>query len=132
MASRKDQASIQQINKLILTIESRQQLNKIMAKITFITTDNETITVEGTSGSVMELAVKHNIKGIDGDCGGVCSCATCHVHVAPEDTAKTGEASEMESDMLEFQDNVSEYSRLSCQLTLSEDLDGVVLTVARP
>ena len=45
-----------------------------MAKITFITSDNETITLEGTSGSVMALAVDNGIKGIDGDCGGVCSC----------------------------------------------------------
>ena len=52
-----------------------------MAKITFITQANETIVAEGQSGSVMELAVAHHVKGIDADCGGVCSCATCHVHV---------------------------------------------------
>ncbi|WP_298531580.1 2Fe-2S iron-sulfur cluster-binding protein [uncultured Algibacter sp.] len=102
-----------------------------MAKITFITSDNETITVEGNSGSVMELAVKNNVKGIDGDCGGVCSCATCHVHVEPEFTSKTGEASELESDMLEFDDLTNEYSRLSCQLQVSDDLDGVVFKVAK-
>lgn len=102
-----------------------------MAKITFITSDNETIVVEGTSGSVMELAVEHNIKGIDGDCGGVCSCATCHVHVTPEDISKTGPASEIETDMLELDDNADEYSRLCCQLEISDTLDGVVLTVAK-
>lgn len=102
-----------------------------MAKITFITSDNETITAEGTTGSVMELARDNNVKGIDGDCGGVCSCATCHVHVRVEDKDKTGEASEMEKDMLEFEDNVSENSRLSCQLALSDSLDGIVLKVAR-
>ena len=102
-----------------------------MAKITFITSDNETITVEGTSGSVMELAVNNNIKGIDGDCGGVCSCATCHVHVEPAFVSKTGEAEEMEKDMLEFDDLTNEYSRLSCQLQVSEDLDGVILRVAK-
>ncbi|MCB0517917.1 MAG: 2Fe-2S iron-sulfur cluster binding domain-containing protein [Lewinellaceae bacterium] len=101
-----------------------------MAKITFITRDNETFTVEGDAGSVMQLAVQHNIKGIDGDCGGVCSCATCHVHVAPEDFHKTGEATEIEKDMLEFDDNVSEYSRLSCQLKISDVLDGITLKVA--
>ncbi len=100
-----------------------------MAKITFITSDNENITVEGTTGSVMELAVKNNIKGIDGDCGGVCSCATCHVHVAPEFMEKVGAASELESDMLEFDDNTTENSRLSCQMQVSEDLDGLVLNV---
>ena len=102
-----------------------------MAKITFITKNNESITVEGTEGSVMELAVKNNIKGIDGDCGGVCSCATCHVHVAPGDFIKIGEPSEIEKDMLELDDKVTEYSRLCCQLTINEALDGVVLHVAK-
>ncbi len=102
-----------------------------MAKITFITTNDETITVEGNSGSVMELAVQNDIKGIDGDCGGVCSCATCHVHVAPEFMDKIGEPEEMEKDMLEFDDDVDEYSRLSCQLTVSDELDGIVLRVAK-
>lgn len=102
-----------------------------MAKITFITSDNEKIILESNSGSVMELAVQNNVKGIDGDCGGVCSCATCHVHVAPEDVTKTGEAGEIESDMLEFQDKANEYSRLSCQLKISDELDGVVLRVAK-
>lgn len=102
-----------------------------MAKITFITSDEETIVLEGTSGSVMELAVEHNVKGIDGDCGGVCSCATCHVHVQPEDMEKTGPASEIETDMLELDDNADEYSRLCCQLEISDALDGVVLNVAK-
>ncbi len=101
-----------------------------MAKITFITSDHETITVEGTSGSVMQLAVKNNIQGIDGDCGGVCSCATCHVHVPTEFQDKTGKASEIEKDMLEFEDNANESSRLSCQLDISEALDGIVLHIA--
>ncbi len=102
-----------------------------MAKITFITSDNETITLEGTSGSVMALAVDNGVRGIDGDCGGVCSCATCHVHVAPNDVEKTGEASEIETDMLELDDNADEFSRLCCQLEISETLNGVVLTVAK-
>lgn len=101
-----------------------------MAKITFITKDEATITVEGSKGSVMELAVKNNIKGIDGDCGGVCSCATCHVHVAPNYMDKLEAASEIEKDMLEFDDHVNEYSRLSCQIPISDALDGMVLKVA--
>ncbi len=102
-----------------------------MAKITFITSDKETIEVEGTTGSVMELAVKNNVKGIDGDCGGVCSCATCHVHVSPEFMEQVGEPDEMESDMLEFDDLTTEYSRLSCQLQVSDALDGIILNVAK-
>lgn len=102
----------------------------MMAKITFITTDNETHTLNGDSGSLMELAVENNILGIDGDCGGVCSCATCHIHVAPEHLSKTGEASEIELDMLELDDNANEFSRLCCQIEITDALDGVVLTVA--
>ncbi|MBU2880764.1 2Fe-2S iron-sulfur cluster binding domain-containing protein [Psychrosphaera sp. B3R10] len=100
-----------------------------MAKITFVTQDEQSITVEATSGSIMELAVDNNIPGIDGDCGGVCSCATCHVHVAAQDMAKTGTASEIESDMLELDDNVNEYSRLCCQIDISDDIDGITLKV---
>lgn len=102
-----------------------------MAKITFITSDDQTFELEGNSGSVMELAVEHNVNGIDGDCGGVCSCATCHVHVRPEDMDKTGPASEIETDMLELDDNADAYSRLSCQIAISDAIDGVVLTVAK-
>ncbi len=101
-----------------------------MAKITFITTDDKTITLEGTSGSVMQLAVDNSVPGIDGDCGGVCSCATCHVHVDPEHLEKTGEASEIEEDMLDLNDYSNERSRLCCQLEITEKLDGLVLQVA--
>ncbi len=100
-----------------------------MAKITFITTNNEEITLEATTGSVMELAVQNNIKGIDGDCGGVCSCATCHVHVKEEDFEKVGAPSEIEADMLELEDEVSDYSRLCCQIKVSDAIDGVTLKV---
>lgn len=101
-----------------------------MAKITFITQGGEEITTEGTSGNIMELAKENNVPGIDGDCGGVCSCATCHVHVAPEHFEKVGKASEIEEDMLELDDNANEFSRLGCQIEISEDLDGIVLQVA--
>lgn len=100
-----------------------------MAKITFTTQDQQTTTLEATSGSVMELAVANTIKGIDGDCGGVCSCATCHVHVAAEDMEKIGQANTEEADMLEFADGANEYSRLSCQIAISDAIDGVKLTV---
>ena len=101
-----------------------------MAKITFITQSNEEITLEDDSGSVMELATFHDVQGIDGNCGGVCSCATCHVHVAPEDFARVGQASDLENDVLEFEDNTTEFSRLSCQIEITEDLDGIKLIVA--
>jgi 2Fe-2S ferredoxin len=100
-----------------------------MSKITFITAAGESIIAEGTSGSVMELAKQYNVSGIDGDCGGVCSCATCHVHVAPADFDTTGAPSEIEADMLELDDNVSEFSRLCCQIEVGVAIDGVTLTV---
>lgn len=101
-----------------------------MAKITFITSDNETIIAEATSGTVMELAKENNISGIDGDCGGVCSCATCHVHVAEADFEKVGAPEEIEADMLELEDNYNERSRLCCQIDVSDAIDGVTLHVA--
>ena len=101
-----------------------------MAKITFITQDNIPVIVEGESGSVMALAVENNVAGIDGDCGGGCSCATCHVHVTKEQFDLVGEASEIEKDMLELDDDANEYSRLCCQIDITEQLDGLVLTVA--
>ena len=75
-------------------------------------------------------AVQHNVEGIDADCGGVCSCATCHVHVQPEYWDRIGAQSEIEKDMLELEDEVNEFSRLSCQLEISDVLDGIVLNVA--
>ncbi|PIB35624.1 hypothetical protein BFP72_09565 [Reichenbachiella sp. 5M10] len=100
-----------------------------MAKITFITSDNETIVAEANSGSVMELAKDNNVNGIDGDCGGVCSCATCHVHVAAGDFDKVGAPGEIEADMLELEDNYNEHSRLCCQIDISDAIDGVTLHV---
>ncbi|WP_086932634.1 2Fe-2S iron-sulfur cluster-binding protein [Agarilytica rhodophyticola] len=100
-----------------------------MAKITFITDENQEITVEGHDGSIMALAVKHSIPGIDGDCGGVCSCATCHVQVLPEYFSKVGEGQEIEKDMLELDEKTTKFSRLCCQIEISEQLDGVTFKI---
>ncbi|TPN82826.1 2Fe-2S iron-sulfur cluster-binding protein [Aquimarina algicola] len=102
-----------------------------MAKITFIVNNDEKILVEGDSGNVMQLAVNNNIAGIDGDCGGVCSCATCHVFVAEKDFEKVGKAGEIELEMLELEDYASDFSRLCCQIEVSDAIDGVELTVAK-
>ncbi|MEM9328839.1 MAG: 2Fe-2S iron-sulfur cluster-binding protein [Bacteroidota bacterium] len=101
-----------------------------MAKITFITKSGESTTFEADAGNIMELAVNNSVQGIEGECGGVCSCATCHVHVAPDYYEKTGTPGDIEADMLELDDNVNEYSRLGCQIDVSEELDGMVLHVA--
>lgn len=102
-----------------------------MINITFITADGQEINTQGESGSLMELAVENNVPGIDGDCGGVCSCATCHVHVAEQDFARVGEPNEIEKDMLELAEEVSDTSRLCCQVALTEDINGITVTVVR-
>ncbi len=101
-----------------------------MAKITFITKSGGTIVAEASSGTIMELAKENDVQGIEGECGGVCSCATCHVHVAADYFDKVGKAGDIEADMLELDDYVTEYSRLGCQIDITEELDGLVLHVA--
>ena len=101
-----------------------------MAKITFITHDGARHEVEAQNGmSVMEAAIKNMVPGIDADCGGACACATCHVFVEPEWREKTGERSEMEEDMLDFAYDVQESSRLSCQIKVRDELDGLTVKV---
>ncbi|MCL1065649.1 2Fe-2S iron-sulfur cluster-binding protein [Shewanella olleyana] len=101
-----------------------------MAKVIFVTQNNGSMEVEGDSGSLMELAVANGVAGIDGDCGGVCSCATCHIYVEPADFEKIGQPEEIESDMLQLDDNVREFSRLCCQIEVSEVIDGMTFVVA--
>jgi len=99
-----------------------------MAKITYISFSGTETTVDVKPGlSIMEGAVKNNVRGIDGDCGGACACATCHVYVDEAWRAKTGERSAMEESMLDFAENVEANSRLSCQIKVTEELDGLVV-----
>jgi len=101
-----------------------------MPKITFIQPDGAKQTVEIPLGwSVMEGAVRTNVLGIDADCGGACACATCHVHVEPEWLDKLPEKSEMEEAMLDFAIEPAPDSRLSCQLRVTSDMDGMVVRV---
>lgn len=80
--------------------------------------------------SVMEGATRNNIPGIDADCGGACSCATCHVYIDEAWLGVVGEPGETERQMLDFAENVEASSRLSCQIVVSDGLDG--LTVRMP
>ena len=97
-----------------------------MAKITYIEHDGTEHVVEVKPGlSVMEGAIRNNIPGIDADCGGACACATCHVYVEPEWVEKTGARNPMEEDMLDFAFDVRDNSRLSCQIKVSDALDGL-------
>ena len=99
-----------------------------MAKITYIENDGKAHIIEVKPGqSVMEGAVKNNIPGIDADCGGACACATCHVYVDDAWADKTGKASVMEESMLDFANDLQPTSRLSCQIIVSEALDGLIV-----
>jgi 2Fe-2S ferredoxin len=101
-----------------------------MPKITFIQPDGTAQTVEAETGmTVMETARKNDIEGIEAECGGACACATCHVYVEEAWREKTGSPSEMEEDMLDFAFEVRETSRLSCQIKVTDDLDGLVVHI---
>jgi len=101
-----------------------------MTKISFITPDHKTVTIDATSGeSLMEAAVENNIAGIDADCEGGCACATCHV-ILPETYYKTlPQMEEDEQYLLDFLDNRQKNSRLSCQIEVNDTLDGMIVTV---
>ena len=99
-----------------------------MTKITFVDHQGTARTVEAEDGStVMETAVRNAIPGIDAECGGACACATCHVYVDGAWRAATGERSAMEDSMLDFAENVADNSRLSCQIRVTDALDGLVV-----
>jgi 2Fe-2S ferredoxin len=99
-----------------------------MPKISYIEHDGTAHVVDAKPGlSVMEGAVKNNIPGIDADCGGACACATCHVYVDQAWLAQTGERSAMEESMLDFAENVEPNSRLSCQIKVTAELDGLIV-----
>ena len=99
-----------------------------MAKITYITHDNKNHTIDVQNGlTVMEGAVQNDIPGIDADCGGGMACATCHVYVKEDWFDKINKKSEGEDDMLDQAYEPKKNSRLSCQIIVSDDLDGLVV-----
>jgi ferredoxin, 2Fe-2S len=81
--------------------------------------------------SVMEAAVQHGVPGIRALCGGSCACATCHVYVDPGWVDRTGDASEMEKDMLGLAVEIAPNSRLSCQIKMTPTLDGLIVRMPR-
>ncbi|HWV42612.1 2Fe-2S iron-sulfur cluster-binding protein [Pseudorhodoplanes sp.] len=99
-----------------------------MAKITFIDHAGESRSVDAEIGStVMESAIKNGIPGIEAECGGACACATCHVYIDEAWTEIVGSPSPMEEDMLDFGFDVKPNSRLSCQIKVTDALDGLVV-----
>ena len=99
-----------------------------MPKITYIEHDGTERTVDAEVGAtVMETAIRNSVPGIVAECGGACSCATCHVHVDEAWSEKVGPPSAMEEDMLDFAFDVKPTSRLSCQIKISDELDGLIV-----
>ena len=99
-----------------------------MPKITFIEHDGKSRTVDApVDTTVMENAIKSGVPGIVAECGGACSCATCHVHIDEAWKEKVGPPSPMEEDMLDFAFDVKPTSRLSCQVKMTDELDGLVV-----
>ena len=99
-----------------------------MPKITYIEHNGKTHNVEVPNElSVMEGAIQNNIPGIDADCGGACACATCHVYVDEKWFDKLPKKSESEQDMLDMAIEPNKFSRLGCQITVNDDLDGMVV-----
>ncbi|MGY9060075.1 MAG: 2Fe-2S iron-sulfur cluster-binding protein [Candidatus Puniceispirillales bacterium] len=100
-----------------------------MAKITYVSHDGKKNTVEVPVGlTVMEGALQNNIQGIDADCGGSMACATCHVYVSENWTNKIEKIHDAEQDMLDMAYEPKKNSRLSCQIIVSDDLDGLEVT----
>jgi 2Fe-2S ferredoxin len=100
-----------------------------MPKITYISNSGEKSTIDVSVGmTVMRAAIANGVPGIDADCGGSCACATCHVYVDPEWEAKLKPAAEAEADMLDFVLERKPNSRLSCQIEVTAELDGLVVT----
>ena len=101
-----------------------------MPKITYIEHNGKSHTLEVANGlTVMEGAIQNNIPGIDADCGGSCACATCHVYVDEKWFNKLPNKESAEEDMLDMAFEPKSSSRLSCQLTVSNELDGLVVNM---
>ncbi len=102
-----------------------------MINVTFIDAQGTARTVSAEPGStLMETAVRNSVPGIEAECGGACACATCHVYVEEEWAKVLPAPSQMEEDMLDFAFDVRPSSRLSCQIRIKPELDG--LTVNTP
>lgn len=100
-----------------------------MPKITYIDHAGSKQTVDAIVGdSLMETALSNDLPGIEADCGGACACATCHVYISEDWSDAIGKAEDLEKEMLSVAEEVRETSRLSCQVTITEDMDGLVVT----
>jgi ferredoxin, 2Fe-2S len=99
-----------------------------MLKVTYVQPDGSRTTLEVRYGqSVMEAAQRAGVPGIVAECGGSCSCATCHIHVEEEWFARLAPPTSIETELLEFAPDVRATSRLACQIILAPELDGLTI-----
>lgn len=99
-----------------------------MPDITYVDADGQRRTVQAAvNATVMEVALKNDIPGVLGECGGACACATCHVYIDDAWVGQVGPAEDMEQGMLDFAFDVRANSRLSCQIFMTQELDGLVV-----
>lgn len=100
-----------------------------MPKITYIDHEGASRTVDADNGlTVMEAAIRNDVPGIEAECGGACSCSTCHVYIADDWVERLPPVSPMEEDMLDFAYDVRTTSRLSCQIKVVDEIDGLTVT----
>ena len=100
-----------------------------MPKITFIDFEGTERSVDGNVGdSLMEAANSNDIPGIDADCGGACACATCHVYISEDWMSIVGTPDDLEAELLDVAEEVKDNSRLSCQVKMTEEMDGLIVT----
>ena len=101
-----------------------------MPRLTFIAFNGTRHPVDVPAGTtLMRAATDNNVPGIDGDCGGQCACGTCHVFVDPAWAAATGARTPIEDDMLNFAAELRDNSRLACQITMTDALDGLIVSM---
>jgi 2Fe-2S ferredoxin len=103
-----------------------------MPNITYIEHNGTTHVIDVPVGtSIMQGAVNHLVPGIEGDCGGLCACGTCHVYVPDAFQPLTGVAGELEQGMLQFAFDVRDNSRLACQIVVSVDMEGLAIEMPK-
>jgi ferredoxin, 2Fe-2S len=101
-----------------------------MPKVTFVSFTGTVRTVDVPVGTtLMRAATDNRVPGIDGDCGGNCACATCHVYIHPEWSERVGARNSNEQEMLNSVDELRSNSRLGCQIELTDALDGLVVSL---
>lgn len=103
-----------------------------MTKVIFVQPDGSQKEVEAENGAtLMETAIRNDIAGVIGECGGACTCATCHVYVGADWTERVGPPTMMEEDMLDFAFDIRPSSRLSCQIKINDEFDGLTVEVPK-